>query len=478
MDGSSMNKLVLDTASRYAILGCGSVGYGVATSLDEQEKDVIIFDRDESRVEALRDQDLNAVNMDITDPEVAEEASDRPVVLILTSFIEDNKTALKNLREENDDQYVIVRASDPVSQEELYSAGADFVINPPQVIAESALRALETGELEHRVSNLTSAIEGGGSLAVVVHDTHDPDPVVSAAALSLIAESLGVDTDIVNYGHSGHGGNGYLNLLDIEVLGEDEAELGSYDTIALLDHIADFDEPEFEIDIFIDHVESPDIDAEYVDVRPNVGSNSTIITKYIQELGLDIPMEIATGLLYGIRNETMYFRHDIGPADLTAAAYLYPFADQELLEQLEAPSMSPEELDVLADSINNREVRGSYLVTNVGFITDTETLREAAEHLLNLEGINTALVFGIADETIHIAGMSKDVRVDVAGEIDQHMDESAEVVGHSNEASATIPLGIFAAVEDEDDERETLIDLVDEAITKKILSSMGVDEEE
>ncbi|MDY7081287.1 MAG: NAD(P)-binding protein, partial [Halobacteria archaeon] len=154
-----MSKLVLDTASKYAILGCGSVGYAVAQSLHEQGKDVMIFDRDESRVEALRDQDMNAVQMDITNPKVADEVADHPVVLILTSYIDDNKVALENLRENNEDQHIIVRASDPVSQEELENAGADFVINPPQVIAESALRALETGELEHRVSNLVEVIE-------------------------------------------------------------------------------------------------------------------------------------------------------------------------------------------------------------------------------------------------------------------------------------------------------------------------------
>lgn len=472
-----MNKLVLDTASRYAILGCGSVGYGVATSLDDQGKDVLIFDRDESRVEALRDQDLNAVNMDITDPEVAEEAGDRPVILILTSFIEDNKEALRNLREERTDQYVIVRASDPVSQEELYEAGADFVINPPQVIAESALRALETGELEHRVSNLTSVIQSCDSLGIVVTSTHDPDSVVSAMALRLVAESLGVEADILYYGERGYRGNGYVNLLDVPLVEAGPDELESYDGLALLDYVEGFDE-EFGVDIYIDHLEAPEVDAAYADVRPNVGSTSTILTKYLQELGLELTREVATGLLYGIRTETMYFRHDTSPADLTAAAYLYPFADEELLEQLESPSMSPEELDVLADSINNREVRGSYLVTNVGFINDTDTLRHAAEHLLNLEGINTALVFGIVDDTIYLAGRSKDVRVDVAGVIEEHLDDSAEVLGHSGEADAHIPLGLFGAVDDEEEEGETLIELVDEAITRKILGSMGVEEEE
>ncbi|MDY7081288.1 MAG: DHHA1 domain-containing protein, partial [Halobacteria archaeon] len=198
----------------------------------------------------------------------------------------------------------------------------------------------------------------------------------------------------------------------------------------------------------------------------------------IQEMGTDTPQNVNTGLLHGIRTETMYFRHDTSPADLTAAAYLYPFADHSVLEQLESPSMSPEELDILAESIRNREVRGSYLVSNVGFINNTEALTRAAEHLLNLEGISTTVVFGIAEGNIYIAARSKDVRVNIADALQAYLDDSAEVYGHSTEANASVPLGIFGNVDGENGERDTLLELVDEAVSRKILGSVGVEEEE
>ncbi|OYR89191.1 hypothetical protein DJ72_00500, partial [Halorubrum distributum] len=66
--------------TRYAILGCGSVGHAVAEELTERGKDVLILDRDESRVEALRDQDLNARVQDIAEPDVVDELGDRDIV--------------------------------------------------------------------------------------------------------------------------------------------------------------------------------------------------------------------------------------------------------------------------------------------------------------------------------------------------------------------------------------------------------------
>ena len=61
-----MNSAVSDASmSSYAILGCGSVGHAVAEELLAGEKDVLILDRDEGRVDALRDQDLDARTADI-----------------------------------------------------------------------------------------------------------------------------------------------------------------------------------------------------------------------------------------------------------------------------------------------------------------------------------------------------------------------------------------------------------------------------
>jgi len=122
--------------------------------------------------------------------------------------------------------------------------------------------------------------------------------------------------------------------------------------------------------------------------RPRRSSRST--SKFDQS-----PTEaVATALLYGIRAETLDFKRDTTPADLTAAAYLHPFANHDTLEQVESPSMSPETLDVLAEAIQNREVQGSHLFSTAGFIRDREALAQAAQHLLNLEGITTTAVLG------------------------------------------------------------------------------------
>jgi nanoRNase/pAp phosphatase (c-di-AMP/oligoRNAs hydrolase) len=467
--------------SSYAILGCGSVGHAVAEELVEREKDVLIIDRDDSRVEALRDQDLNARTEDIRKEGVAEIVADRDVLLIMSSDVEANEAAVRNVRQRGSDQFIVVRASDPVSSDELRELGADVVINPSSVIADAALRALESGELEYKARQLADVIEDTADrMAIFTHDNPDPDSIASAAALAAIAEHLGVEADIVYFGDVGHQENrAFVNLLGIDLVAYEDTDADDYDTVAYVDH-AKTGSPGLDlggdVDIYIDHFEpEEEYEAGFVDVRPNVSATSTILTKYVQEFDFTVSEEVATALLYGIRAETLDFRRETTPADLTAAAYLYPFADHDVLEQVESPNMSPETLDVLAEAITNREVQGSHLVTNAGFIRDREALTQAAQHLLNLEGITTTAVFGISDETIYLAARSKDIRMNIGNVLADAFGDIGESAGHSTQASVEIPLGIFTGIETSEENRETLLELTEQAVKTKLFDAMGVE---
>lgn len=200
------------------------------------------------------------------------------------------------------------------------------------------------------------------------------------------------------------------------------------------------------------------------------------MTKYVQEFDLGLDDTVATALLYGIRAETLDFKRDTTPADLTAASYLYPFADHDTLEQVESPSMSPETLDVLAEAIGNREVNGSYLVSNAGYIHDRDAPAQAAQQLLNLEGVSTTAVFAIDDERITLSARSKDIRINIRNVLESAFEEHGETVGHSTDATVSIPLGIFTGIETTDDNRETLLALTKQAVRRKLFDALGVDD--
>ncbi|QLG62470.1 DHH family phosphoesterase [Halorarum salinum] len=472
--------VTISSMSTYAILGCGSVGHAVADDLTEEGKDVLILDKDESRVEALRDQDLNARAQDIADPDVAEVVADRDVILILSSDVDANKAAVRAIRERDGEQYVVVRASDPVSQDELTELGADVVINPSTVIADSALRALESGELEYKARQLADILEStDGTLAILAHDNPDPDSIAAAVALGAIAAEYDVESDIIYDGEIGHQENrAFVNTLGIDLHARADARpLAEYGALALVDY-SEAGELDVgaDVDVYIDRDEpDEEFEASFTDIRRNVSATSTILTKYIQEFDLSPDATVATALLYGIRAETVDFKRDTTPADLTAAAYLHPFADHDMLEEVESPSMSPETLDVLAEAIQNREVQGSHLVSNAGFIRDREALAQAASQLLDLEGITTSAVFGIDDDTIYLSARSKDIRINIGNVLQDAFSDIGEAAGHSTQGNAEIPLGLFTGIEASESNRDTLLTLSEEAVRRKLFDAMGVE---
>lgn len=54
----------------HAIFGCGRVGYAVAKELKARGIEVVIVDKDEKKVELLKDEDFIAFVGDISDPKV------------------------------------------------------------------------------------------------------------------------------------------------------------------------------------------------------------------------------------------------------------------------------------------------------------------------------------------------------------------------------------------------------------------------
>ena len=465
------------------ILGSGSIGFAVAKELRELDKDLIIVDRDKQKVETLREEAYEAFEGDISDPEIFQHINLKELsgILVLSSDNEANKKALENISHLGlDDIYCVARASDAISLQEMDGLGADLVVMPSRLVARSVARSLGRAESLRRGNKLSQLFKGisGKDLAIVVHDNPDPDAIASALALQKIADSFDVRSSILYHGEIGHQENkAFVNLLGIDLNRMEEHDISEFDDVAMVDcavpgannmlssgtHLA----------IVLDHhpLGEGEIDAEFIDIRPNVGASATILTKYLQELNIEIESELATALLYGIRTDTLDFRRNTDSADLSAAAFLYPLADHEILDQLERPSMSIETLDILGEAIINRQVIGSYLLTNVGVVRDRDTLPQAADYLLNLEGVSTSIVFGVSEDRIFLSGRSNDIRVNL-GEVLKRAFGDEAAGGHSNAAGAQIPLGVFSDIKD----RQTLLRLVNEAVVKKFLNAIGVDE--
>ncbi|RKX46475.1 MAG: phosphoesterase, partial [Thermotogae bacterium] len=101
-----------------------------------------------------------------------------------------------------------------------------------------------------------------------------------------------------------------------------------------------------------------------------------------------------------------------------------------------------------------------------------DAIPESADFLLRLEGVNTVLVFGIVDDRIEISARTRDVRVNVGKVLKEAFGDIGSGGGHPQSGGARISLGIFKLAKDKD----SLLKLVEEAITEKFLEALNVKE--
>jgi nanoRNase/pAp phosphatase (c-di-AMP/oligoRNAs hydrolase) len=468
----------------YIILGSGSAGYHAARHLKNMGRPCTLVDINPERVESLKEMGFeNVVEGDIASEGLLSKLNVRKAkgIMVLTTDMESNLIVARRIRELSKEVPIIMRAGKQDIGEEIKEFEIDEIIYPASAVAEKAIQSLERLESRKNIKRLGSIIkEADKTIAIVMQDNPDPDALASAMSLKRIIEKMGKSADIIYGGKIGYEENKALvNLLDIEAVPISKIkDFGDYSKIALIEASLAGENnslpKEIRPDIIIDHhpYDPAKISADYVDIRPELGATSTIMTEYLTEMGLEVSEELATLLVYGIKTDTACFTRGTTAKDLQAMASLYQKASQELLTKIETPLMSSETLDVLGEAIKNRKNIGSLLLANAGFIRDRDTLPQAADHMLKLEGIATVLVYGLTKDMVHVSGRNKDIRINLGEAMETAFGDIGDAGGHPTAAAARINLGLFGGAKD----KESLLKLAEDAVTERFLKVVGIEE--
>jgi nanoRNase/pAp phosphatase (c-di-AMP/oligoRNAs hydrolase) len=323
----------------------------------------------------------------------------------------------------------------------------------------------------------------GSEINIVCHNNPDPDCLASALALGRIAAAAGIDDQRILYsGDISHQENrAFVNLLDIDLQPFESATVrdrGPDSLLALVDHSIPGRNNQVpsdtNVDIVIDHHPAEDIDARFVDHREELGAAATILTEYVRALDIDLGTDLATALLFAIRSDTLDFLRGATSEEYDAAGHLHEYADQEMLRQLSTPSITGGTLDAISAAIDNRQTTEAVLISHVGRTTERDALPQAVDYLVRLEGVQTAIVFGIVDDAVQISARSPDPRVHAGNVLNEAFEDVGSGGGHHDVAGGEIPLGIVADFTSDDAQ---LLDILEEIITARLVAELNLSEE-
>ena len=320
----------------------------------------------------------------------------------------------------------------------------------------------------------------GSEINIVCHNNPDPDCLASALALGRIAAAAGIDEQQILYsGDISHQQNrAFVNLLDIDLQPFDSATVQNRQPdslLAFVDHSIPGENntvpPDTNVDIVIDHHPAEDIDARFIDHREEAGAAATILTEHVRILDIDIDTDLATALLFAIRSDTLEFLRGATPEEYDAAGHLHEYADQEMIRRLSSPSVSGGTIDAISTAIDNRKINGAVLISHVGRTTERDALPQAVDYLVRLEGVETAIVFGLVDDAIQISARSPDARVNAGKILNEAFEDVGSGGGHHDAAGGEIPLGIFADYTSDDAQ---LLDIVEQIITTRLFAELNL----
>jgi nanoRNase/pAp phosphatase (c-di-AMP/oligoRNAs hydrolase) len=314
-------------------------------------------------------------------------------------------------------------------------------------------RPMGTQFLE-QLSNLDEVV-------VLMHPNPDPDAMAAAVGTACLAEQVDTEVRIQYTGQIRHQENrAFETVLDLDLEPIDHVTDLAAEAVVLVDHNrprgfagADGVLP-FAV---VDHHPGDGTGEYFTDVRTDYGACSSIVAEYFRDIGAKpvppekhaseidaeytIPSTAATGLLYGILTDTKQLTAGCSEADFTAAGYLYPGVNEDALERIANPEVSKEVLELKARAIAGRDVRGPFAVSDIGTLTNVDAIPQAADELIQLEGVTAVVVCGERDGTVYLSGRSRDDRVHMGRMLEYALDDvpGSSAGGHARMGGGQIP---------------------------------------
>jgi nanoRNase/pAp phosphatase (c-di-AMP/oligoRNAs hydrolase) len=335
---------------------------------------------------------------------------------------------------------------------------------------------MEAKAIDGPTGLLLGLLRGRKRLLVLTHANPDPDSLASAMGLRHLADKLGVPSTFAIAGRIMRAENREMvRACAIETICQDDVDFDAYDCIALVDTQPGFGHTHLpadrDIEIVIDHHVPPADDGGwrpgegFRDVRTAIGATSSMVTGYLMDAEIDIPMRLATALFYGIQTDTADLSRNSGPVDVRAYEHLAPLVDRLALRKINTPQLSPDYYRTLREALNNVRIYGDLVLCSLGRIDAPEMVAEVADLLLRLEGKQTVFCGGLVGSTYYVS-LRTELSRDAYDMLRDALDGEGSFGGHGSLAGGCVPLP--------DSEPRTL-KRFERRLEKNILDSLGLE---
>ncbi len=274
----------------------------------------------------------------------------------------------------------------------------------------------------------------------------DPDAMASALALKRILARRVTAVGIAHVNDISRPDNlAMMRLLRIPSKKLIPTLAAQYDHFALVDsqphHHPDF--APFDFSIVIDHhplvVDHPP-SAPFVEIRPDYGSNSSLMTEFLYNMKLRPGKLLATALLYGIKTDTQSFERAFHDSDIKAFRYLTKFYNPILLHKITRSEFRVEWLWYFSQAFRKMRILGNGLTAFLGAVDSPDILVILADFFMRVHGLSWVQIGGLHDEKLVLVFRGDGLRRDMGKFAQCLFGDVGSAGGHRSMARAEIPL--------------------------------------
>jgi nanoRNase/pAp phosphatase (c-di-AMP/oligoRNAs hydrolase) len=301
---------------------------------------------------------------------------------------------------------------------------------------------------QQQLARLFEALGDARTLVILPHNDPDPDAIASAVALrALLAKARGVESQLAYKGIIGRVENKALvRYLDRPLRRLKGSDLKASVPIALVDTQPGAGNNALprgaRATLVFDHHPRREATAPatFVEIRPDVGATSTILTEYLQAAGIEPDPQLATALFYGIKTDTMGLARGTSPADVAAYFYLQPRIDVEALVQIENAQVPPEYFQKMVTALQAARLYDGVLVSYLGEMHRPDLAAEMADVLLRLEGAQWVVCMGVYEREFILNVRTRNRKGGAGYLVQAIVGEQGTAGGHGMMAAGHVPL--------------------------------------
>ncbi len=294
-----------------------------------------------------------------------------------------------------------------------------------------------------KLAELKSALSPHTTVTLLPHTDPDPDAIAATVALGFLLTCWGKTVETYYEGRIGRAENtSLMNFLKRPItplLDPPPAPIILIDT-----QPANGNNPLLNAPIWgaIDHhsLKPSSQKLPFSDIRPEIGSTSTMVTEYLQCAELVPDAKLATALFYGIKSDTRDLKRHTTPNDIASYDYLRPLINQQALTQIEKAQVSTDYFHHAFDGLKNAQVYKNLLVSYLGEMSYPDLPAELADWLLRYEEVNWVVCAGLYNETIRISVRAHPVKGTAREMAQEIVRELGVGGGHDMIAGGQVPL--------------------------------------